>query len=138
MTYRDGQVGVKKELEVKSLGVRVLNAEMDVQVVLCEVDRVRQLSGVGPLRLVVRAQRSRVEEELQCHPGTILLRCGRIKCPCAVAGEAVRGQLGRLSFIWWGSEVREDDRDAAADGSAAVEGRGGRQEDLLVAVAGFP
>lgn len=50
----------------------------------------------------------------------------------------MRRHLGRLSLIWWGSEVGEDDRDAAADGSAAVEGRGGRQEDLLVPIAGFP
>lgn len=89
VTYGNGQVGVEQELEVKSLGVRVLKAEVDIQVVLCEVDRVRQLGGVGPLRLVVCAQRSRVEEELQGHPGTILLRRRRIKCPCAVAGKAV-------------------------------------------------
>lgn len=56
MTYGDGQVGVEEELEVKSLGVRVLKTEVDVQVVLCEVDCVRQLGGVGPLRLVVCAQ----------------------------------------------------------------------------------
>lgn len=138
VTYGDGEVGVEEELEVNGLGVRVLEAEVDVQVVLGEVDGVGQLGGVGPLRLVVGAQGGRVEEELQCHAGAVLLWRRRVKRPCAVAGEAVRGQLGGLSLLWWRSEVGEDDGDAAADGSAAVEGRGGRQEDLLVAVARLP
>lgn len=125
VTYRNGEVGVQEELEVNSLSVRVLEAEVDVQVVLCEVDRVSQLGGVWPLRLVICAQRSRVEEELQRHSGTILLGCGRIKRPCAVAGEAMRRQLRSLAFLWWRSEVGEDDRDAAADGGAAIEGGSG-------------
>lgn len=120
MTYRDGEVGVEEELEVNGLGVRVLEAEVDVQVVLGEVDSVRELGGVGPLRLVIRAQGSRVEEEFQGHAGAILLRRGRIKGPGAVAGEAVGGQLRCLALVWWRPEVGEDDGDAAADGSAAV------------------
>lgn len=56
VTYGDGEVGVEEELEVNGLGVRVLEAEVDVEVVLGEVDGVRQLGGVGPLRLVIRAQ----------------------------------------------------------------------------------
>lgn len=121
-TYGYGQIGVKEKLEVDGLGIRVLEAEVDVQVVLGQVDSVRQLGGVGPLRLVIRAQGSRVKEEFQSHAGTILLRRGRIKGPGAVAGEAVRRQLRCLALLWWRSEVGKDDRDAAADGSAAVEG----------------
>lgn len=138
VTYGNGEVGVQEELEVNGLGVRVLEAEVDVEVVLGEVHGVRELGRVGPLCLVVRAQGGRVEEELERHPGAVLLGHGRVKRPRAVAGEAVRGQLGRLALVWWRPEVGEDDGDAAADGGAAVEGRGGRQEDLLVAVAGLP
>lgn len=44
VTYRNGEISVQKKLEVNGLGVRVLEAEVDVQVVLREVDRVSQLS----------------------------------------------------------------------------------------------
>lgn len=129
---------MQEELEVDGLGIGVLEAEVDVEVVLGEVDRVGQLGRVGPLGLVVGAERSRVEEELEGHPGAVLLGRRRVKRPGAVAGEAVRGQLGRLALVWRGPKVGEDDGDAAADGGAAVEGRGRRQEDLVVAVAGLP
>lgn len=138
LTYGNGEVGVEEELEVNGLSVGVLDAEVDVEVVLGEVDSVRQRGGVGPLCLVVGAQGSRVEDKLEGHSGTVLLGRGRVERPCAVAGEAVPRHLRGLAHVWWGTKVGEDDGDATADGSAAVECRGGRQEELLVTGAGLP
>lgn len=92
---------MEEELEVDGSGVlRVLNTEMDIQVVLGEGDGIRQRSRIIPFLLIFSRQLRRVERECEHGGGTIVLLLVPGIYPGAVPRKAVRWKRRSLMILW--------------------------------------